>query len=740
MNETAAAHHARELAEDDEEFGITIERPIEGLKIKSHRARMRAWRKLARRLYAAEPAAFTKGKERWNGLVTYDAWKDRICWNGHGLPGTRCWKSNSLPGEHLGRTVLVMIFKNEAAIMERMLKSVVDTMDGFICLDTGSTDQSREIFWDFLVHKHGKRGALFESPWYDFGTNRSIVAQLAHGSGDWLMLYDADYVMEYRDERGEPAPSGFDWRSKLPPMTNAPPMLLLGCLGPLAYSRPHIVRGDMRMCYHNRTHEFLAVSNHDKSGVPHRQEAFPYVMISHIGDGGSKADKCPRDLVLLFMDAMDDPNAERSYFYAANSARQMGMPHAARYFHKMHLKRCFWNEEQLCSSKGMLETMWATKESDARQLAITLHASFQNPERLEMLSQYLRYLRSTPSMWPAWAHVAACVGSLFTHNSYPAQQKLFLEVWELKFGFFHELSIACFYSPTYFELGLYISRRIVQDGEFKNQSKPVQELTLANRRLFEMRLSECVAKGVRSTPAIRKHLMDRAHRQFAQARYAKARDLYAAAVHPIVNREAITDLSLLPPSPTDMANEGELLNTVAYHKAHRLSAWMNGRPLHHAVTEADQDRALCCYQMGRCDERTTHNTGSAEGKLLVAMHFLDALKFCPMYPPAMSALMEMTHLATPDVTRCLLYLVRAVTVGEAQHASAAVLRPVKAALDAAAVDQSAWCRTDTTLLPGTAILRPRPPPQSVAEPSPTPHPPSPAWLALVTPSILFPRA
>lgn len=729
---------AQDLAEDDEKYGAALGNPTEGLSIPNHRERMRAWRKLARRRHGEEPAAFSKGKERWNALVTYDSWRDKVLWNGTPLPGSRCWKSNALPGEHMGKVVLVLMFKNEAPILERMLASVVDSIDAFCVIDTGSTDRSRELTWEFLVDKHHKRGHLYEIPFYDFGTNRTLAVQLAHGAGDYGILMDADYVLAYRDDKGESVPS-FDWRAKLPPLNaGAPMMYLLGTTGDLSYARPHIVRLDVMLKYVNRTHEFLAVSEHDKSGVPMRQEPFPYVMIDHRGDGCTKADKLPRDVVLCLMDSYDDPTRERPYFYLANTLRQLRMPYDSRTAHKRHMSLCAWSEELTCSAKGALETMWATKETDPRQLAMVLHASFQNPERLEILAQYLRKLRSTPSLWPAWAHVGATIGSLFTHNVYPAHQKLFLETWELKFGVFSEISVACFYCPQYFELGLHLSKRLLEDPEFDKQSKPVQDMTRRNRELFEGRQREWIARGMRMTPAIRKHLLERAHKFYAQARFARARDLYAIALHPIVMRDAVTDESLLPKNAAEetkaVAAEAELLNTKTYHRMHRLSAWQNGKPLHHAVTEADQDRALCCYQMGRCDERL--QPGNA-GKLLVAVHYVDSLKFCPMYAPATSALYELTLLAPPDVTRCILYLLRAVTAGPALLSAAMALRPVKAVVEAMASDQSVWCRVAPLprISSTNVVSLPLVPPRIAPAIEIKSQSPRPVWIA---PSLLRP--
>jgi glycosyltransferase involved in cell wall biosynthesis len=74
--------------------------------------------------------------------------------------------------------------KNEAEIIERCLMSIMQYIDGYTILDTGSTDKTVEIMQNLLT-KHKKPGRIYLAPFWDFGTNRSIVVQLAHQTADW---------------------------------------------------------------------------------------------------------------------------------------------------------------------------------------------------------------------------------------------------------------------------------------------------------------------------------------------------------------------------------------------------------------------------------------------------------------------------------------------------------------------------------------------------------------------------
>ncbi|MCB0281078.1 MAG: glycosyltransferase [Calditrichae bacterium] len=79
---------------------------------------------------------------------------------------------------------LCMIVKNEAANLERCLKSVKSVVDEIILVDTGSTDSSLEI-----AEKHGAK--ILHVEWKDdFSEARNAALQQA--KGDWILHLDAD--------------------------------------------------------------------------------------------------------------------------------------------------------------------------------------------------------------------------------------------------------------------------------------------------------------------------------------------------------------------------------------------------------------------------------------------------------------------------------------------------------------------------------------------------------------------
>jgi len=86
-----------------------------------------------------------------------------------------------------------MIVKNEAPCLARCLESVKGIADEIIIVDTGSEDQTVQIAHTFT-------DKVFHFDWCDdFSAARN--ESLKHATGDWVMILDADEVLEPRSVR-----------------------------------------------------------------------------------------------------------------------------------------------------------------------------------------------------------------------------------------------------------------------------------------------------------------------------------------------------------------------------------------------------------------------------------------------------------------------------------------------------------------------------------------------------------
>ena len=89
---------------------------------------------------------------------------------------------------------LNMIVKDESEVIERCLGSVKQLIDYWVIVDTGSTDGTQEVIKKFMKDIPGE---LHERPWKNFEHNRNEALFLAKNKGDYLLIIDADEVLEY---------------------------------------------------------------------------------------------------------------------------------------------------------------------------------------------------------------------------------------------------------------------------------------------------------------------------------------------------------------------------------------------------------------------------------------------------------------------------------------------------------------------------------------------------------------
>ena len=182
----------------------------------------------------------------------------------------------------LQTVALCMIVRDEAAVIDRCLRSVRELIDTWVIVDTGSSDGTPQRIEQALK---GIPGTLHRRTWHDFAHNRTELMELARGAADYLLLFDADMTLE--------------------PDTTLPELhadaYLARHAGSLDYAVPRLVRGDRAWHYVGATHEHLAWDG-DRS-----IEELANLCITHHGDGSSHAVKLDRDRQLLEQELGDKP-------------------------------------------------------------------------------------------------------------------------------------------------------------------------------------------------------------------------------------------------------------------------------------------------------------------------------------------------------------------------------------------------------------------------------------------------
>lgn len=89
----------------------------------------------------------------------------------------------------LAHVCLTMIVKNEEQVIERCLKSVIPIIDSYVIIDTGSTDKTKELIFNFFSNKNIP-GRIVDHKWKNFGDARNRAIDEAEDLMDVLKVQD----------------------------------------------------------------------------------------------------------------------------------------------------------------------------------------------------------------------------------------------------------------------------------------------------------------------------------------------------------------------------------------------------------------------------------------------------------------------------------------------------------------------------------------------------------------------
>lgn len=312
---------------------------------------------------------------------------------------------------------LAMIVRNEAAVIERCLRSARPWIDQWLICDTGSTDDTKERVRASLSNLPG---ALVERPWVDFGHTRSELLRLARGRADYLLLLDADMTVACDDESGPP----------LVPSDGAD-AYLLQIRGEPEYRVPLLVRSCLPWRYEGVTHEYLTI---DQAYV---RAPLDRPWIVHHADGGARADKFERDLALLERRLAERPDDARAVFYLAQTHRDLGHRQEAARLYARRADMGGWAEEAFYAryQQGLLVAPEAWPEA----MALLLSAWNARPSRAEPLHALAAGCRERGQY--ALAHLFASRGMAIAKPD----DILFVSPWIYAWGLRFEYSVAVYW-------------------------------------------------------------------------------------------------------------------------------------------------------------------------------------------------------------------------------------------------------------------------------------------------------
>lgn len=342
---------------------------------------------------------------------------------------------------------LNMIVKNEAPVIRRCLDSVKELVDHWVIVDTGSTDETREIVRSALA---GIPGELHERPWQDFGHNRSEALALARDKADYSLIIDADEILIR-------AP-GF----RLPELVADAYMTVhqAGESGTSFYLT-QLVKNSLPWRYVGVLHEVIACDE------KHTDEKLDGLVCKGFFDSGRNADpkaKYESDARVLTAALEKESDNARYVFYLAQSYRDSGQLDRALETYARRADMAGWDEEVWYSLFQIAVLLERKGGPFAPALEAYLRAFQQRPTRAEPLCELARHFRQANQH--ATAHIFASRAAALPRPN----DILFLDHTVYDWRALDELAVSAFYVGQH-KQALAAADRLLSEGKLPESER-----------------------------------------------------------------------------------------------------------------------------------------------------------------------------------------------------------------------------------------------------------------------------
>jgi len=323
---------------------------------------------------------------------------------------------------------LSMIVKNESHIVHEVLNASLPFIDTFCILDTGSTDNTVQIIRDFYAAK-GVPGEVYEGDWKGFGKSRSEALALCTGKMDYILMIDADDLIE-----GPPNPKEFLLKALYITSPNACNIHIRR--GTLEYERTQLFKAGDGWRYEGVLHEYP--TNDKKNNIHVRLPKEIWMTGRTIGARSMlPGNKYQRDAETILEALKEEPENHRYMFYLAQSYRDAGMNAESIQWYIKRYDAGGWVEERYVSALNLTRLLgskeWAWK---AHELC---------PVRIESLVSYISICRSKA----LWSRELLSMCLYASSIPKPEGTFLFLESDVYDWKIWDELSIVSCYCKAF---------------------------------------------------------------------------------------------------------------------------------------------------------------------------------------------------------------------------------------------------------------------------------------------------
>ncbi|WP_293055025.1 sulfotransferase [Mycobacterium sp.] len=273
-----------------------------------------------------------------------------------------------------------MIVKDEAEVIGECLASVKPLIDYWVIVDTGSSDDTRDVIEKTLAEIPGE---LHQRPWVNFAHNRNEALELAKNKGDYVLLIDADEVLQYSKD------------FVLPPLEKDLYYIIVRQVGAAHIKRNGLINNHLQWTWRGVIHEFITcpdaktaevlpgiinICNPRRKGVSGRSRE-------------SEKVKYLRDAKILEQALQDEPDNSRYAYYLGISYAAAGEPELAKKSFEKRIAMASTDLEENYSAAynlGVVEL--ELNNADAARRAF-YRANSLRPARAEPLLQLAKIYR-----------------------------------------------------------------------------------------------------------------------------------------------------------------------------------------------------------------------------------------------------------------------------------------------------------------------------------------------------------
>ena len=285
---------------------------------------------------------------------------------------------------HNNKTIcLNMIVKDEAHIIASTLENLCHYIefDYWVIVDTGSSDNTKQIISDFFKNKNIK-GELHETEWKNFGFNRSDALSKAFNKTDYLLIFDADdqiignFILPMKlDLDGYHLKFGDNF----------------------SYVRLLLVNNRLEWKFMGVLHEYIICTSKNYHCKLDNIEGNYHLVSGKSGARSKNPNKYQDDALILekaYGEAQKnkDEIMVRYSFYCAQSYKDAGNSEKSIEWYKKRISHGGWNQEVYYSyiTIGQLYAQMNNMESALYYWALSFDA---DPERCEGIYYIVKYLR-----------------------------------------------------------------------------------------------------------------------------------------------------------------------------------------------------------------------------------------------------------------------------------------------------------------------------------------------------------